>query len=226
MSMMGKEMKVCLPLYKVLYSLAFAVILGIARGVTHTYEVGIACEAPMALLASVFCADTYVQEIASRRSEMWRLYPMKRKVMCIFRRIGIQECYLLLLGAAGYGMFFLFQDPLPLYAPGTGGESGLHLFLVYLAAILVTLNFWGILGNAAACLTRSAWAGIGACLVLWLTVNSTTGDRLLGAWNMFSYTFRDIGDSGDLNWIKGKALCACLCIIIAAVTPKIIRKRG
>ena len=42
-------------------------------------------------------------------------------------------------------MFFLFQDPLPLYAPGTGGESGLHLFLVYLAAILVTLNFWGIL---------------------------------------------------------------------------------
>ena len=73
-------------LYKVLYSLAFAVILSIARGVTHTYEVGIACEAPMALLASVFCADTYVQEIASRRSEVWRMYPMKRKVMCIFRR--------------------------------------------------------------------------------------------------------------------------------------------
>ena len=47
MSRMGKEMKVCLPLYKVLYSLAFAVILSIARGVTHTYEVGIACEAPM-----------------------------------------------------------------------------------------------------------------------------------------------------------------------------------
>ena len=219
-------MKVCLPLYKVLYSLAFVVILSLARGVTHTYEVGIACEAPMALLSSVFCADTYVQEITSRRSEVWRLYPMKRKAMCMARRIGIQQCYLLLLGAAGYGMFFLFQDPFPLYSPGTGGESELHLFLVYLAAILVTLNFWGILGNTAACLTRSMWAGIGVCLVLWLTVNSTTGDRLLGPWNMFSYTFRDIENSGDLSWIMGKALCVCLCIIMALVTPKIIRKRG
>ena len=226
MSMTGKEMKICLPLYKVLYSLAFVVILSLARGVTYTYEVGIACEAPMALLSSVFCADTYVQEITSRRSEVWRLYPMKRKAMCIARRIGIQQCWLLLLGAAGYGMFFLFQDPFPLYSPGTGGESERRLFLVYLAAILVTLNFWGILGNMAACLTRSMWAGIGVCLALWLTVNSTTGDRMLGAWNLFSYTFRNVENSGDLNWIKGKALCICLCIIMAIATPKIIRKRG
>lgn len=226
MSMTGKEMKICLPLYKVLYSLAFVVILSLARGVTQTYEVGIACEAPMALLSSVFCADTYVQEITSRRSEVWRLYPMKRKAMCIARRIGIQQCWLLLLGTAGYGMFFLFQDPFPLYSPGTGGESELHLFLVYLAVILVTLNFWGILGNMAACLTRSMWAGIGVCLALWLTVNSTTGDRMLGPWNLFSYTFRNVENSGDLNWIKGKALCICLCIIMAIATPKIIRKRG
>lgn len=145
-------------------------ILSLVRGVTHTCEVGIACEAPMGFLSSVFCADTYVQEITSRRSEVWRLYPMKRKMMCVARRIGIQQCWLLLLRAARYGMFFLFQAPFPLYSPGMGGESELHLFLVYLAVIVVTLNFWGILGNTAACLTRSKWAGIGVCLVLWLTV--------------------------------------------------------
>ena len=50
MSMTGKEMKICLPLYKVLYSLAFVVILSLIRGVTHTYEVGIACEAPWRFL--------------------------------------------------------------------------------------------------------------------------------------------------------------------------------
>ena len=70
MSMTGTEMKICLTLYKVLYSLAFVVILSLIRGVTHTYEVGIACEAPLAILASVFCADTYVQEITSFRSEV------------------------------------------------------------------------------------------------------------------------------------------------------------
>lgn len=226
MKIAGKEMKISLPLYKIFYSLAFVVILSLVRGVTHTCEVGIACEAPMALLSAVFCADTYVQEVTSRRSEVWRLYPMGRKMAAVARRMGIQQCYVLMLAAAGYGLFFLFQDPFPLYAPGTGGESELHLFLTYMAAVLVTLNFWGILGNTISCLTRSMWAGIGVSLAVWLTVNSMWGERLLGDWNLFSYTFRDIADSGNLSWLKGKVLCACLGIIMALATPKIIRKRG
>ena len=45
------------------------------RLVSYSNEIGIALEAPMAILAFTFCADTYTQEIVSRRSEIWRLCP-------------------------------------------------------------------------------------------------------------------------------------------------------
>ena len=70
MSMTGKEMKICLPLYKVLYSLAFVVILSLIRGVTHTYEVGIACEAPpgdscVRVLRGHLCAGDHELQVRS-----------------------------------------------------------------------------------------------------------------------------------------------------------------
>jgi len=70
------------------------------------------------------------------------------------------------------------------------------------------------------------WIGIGGCLILWLTANSSIGDRYLGAWNLFSYAFRDIENSDDYSWICGKIVCICIGMIMMAILPKIIRKRG
>ena len=70
---MKKELKIVLPFYKVAYAISFVVILSLIRGVTYTHEVGIAIEAPFAILTAVFCADTYVQEIRSKRFEVHRL---------------------------------------------------------------------------------------------------------------------------------------------------------
>lgn len=49
---MRKEIKICLPLYKMAYAVFFTAILSIVRGVFYSYEIGIALEAPMALLAA------------------------------------------------------------------------------------------------------------------------------------------------------------------------------
>lgn len=43
------------------------------------------------------------------------------------------------------------------------------------------------------------WIGIGGCLILWLTTNSSIGDRYLGVWNLFSYAFRDIENNDDFS---------------------------
>lgn len=219
---MAKEVKLALPFYKIAYSLFFVVILSIIRGISFVFEIGIALEAPMAMLAAVFCADTYVQEITSKRSEVERLYPMKNRIASIFKRMMIQEIYLLLLAAAGYGMFYIIQKPYPYI----GMRSGTAMFLLYMAAIAVTLNFWGILSHTLSCLFRSMWAGIGCCLILWITTNSTIGDRLLGKWNLFSYTFRSIESSGDHGWVCGKIVCVIVSVIMAALLPWIIKKRG
>lgn len=223
---MNKEIKLSLPFYKIAYSVFFVMILSVIRGVSSACEIGIALEAPMAILAAVFCADTYVQEITSKRAEVERLYPMNNRIASIFKRMMIQQIYLLVLAAAGYGMFYIIQRPFSSYAVQSGSKNELLMFLMYVAAIMVTLSFWGIFSHTLSSLFRNMWAGIGCCLVLWITTDSTIGERFLGKWNLFSYTFRNIENSGDLSWICGKIACVLLSIIMAAMLPPIIKKRG
>ncbi len=183
-------------------------------------------EAPMAILAFTFCADTYTQEIVSRRSEIWRLCPGKKRIYFIYRRIVIQGIFLLTVAVVSYGLFFLFQDPITYGIRQNGSESEICQFFVYLAAVAVTIGFWGSLSNLISCLFRNMWVGIGGCMVPWLITNSIFGDRIFGAWNLFSYSFRNLEDSSDFSWIYGKVVCICIGIAALAALPEIIRRRG
>lgn len=222
---MKYEMKILLPVSKIIYAGFFVVILSLVRGVSYSDEVGMAMEAPMAMLAAVFCADTYAQEIVSKRSEIQRLYPMKKRMHSIYRRMVIQEIFLFFLALIGYGLFFVFQRPsMPVLGSGSS-SSEINLFLAYSAAIVITLGFWGILSNLFSCLFRNMWMGIGGCLILWIITNSSAGDRYFGAWNLFSYAFRDV-ENGGFSWIYGKILGIGIIIIMLAVLPAVIKKRG
>lgn len=223
--MMMKEIKIGLPLYKMAYAVLFTVILSVVRGVFYSYEVGIALEAPMAVLAAAFCADTYTREITAKRWEIWRLYSMKNKLSAIFLRLELQEGFLLILSAAGYGMFFLFQKPYSLLNIQEEAGNEARLFLMYMAAITVTLHFWGILSHTLSCLFRNMWAGIGCCMVLWVMTFSVLGDQIFGKWNLFSYTFRNVEDSGDLSWLSGKLLCVGLCIMMSVALPYLWKRQ-
>lgn len=57
-----REMKISLTFQKQAYAVFFVIILSLVRGITYSDEIGIALEAPMAILAFTFCADTYVTE--------------------------------------------------------------------------------------------------------------------------------------------------------------------
>lgn len=223
---MKYEMKISLSFYKIVYTIFFAVMLSLVRGVTYSYEIGIALEAPMAILAASFCADTYMQEIISKRSEIQQLYPMKKRIYSIYRRIVIQEIFLLFIAVIGYGLFFLFQNPRTLEIGQNSSENEIYQFLIYFVAITITLGFWGLLSNLLSCLFRNIWIGIGSCLILWLITNSSVCDRYLGVWNLFSYTFRNIEYSNDFSWIYGKIVCVCIGIIVVTILPKIIERRG
>ena len=220
------EMKISLTFQKQAYAVFFVVILSLVRGITYSDEIGIALEAPMAILALTFCADTYTQEIVSKRSEIWRLCPMKKRMHSIYRRIVIQEMFLLAVAATSYGLFFLFQNPNINGMGQSGIENEICQFFVYFAAIAVTLGFWGLLSNLISCLFRNMWVGIGSCMVLWLITNSSIGNRIFGAWNLFSYSFRKLEDISDFSWIYGKVVCISIGIMAVAVLPKIIKKRG
>ena len=223
---MMREMKISLTFQKQAYAVFFALVLSLVRGVSYSNEIGIVLEAPMAILAFTFCADTYTQEIVSRRSEIWRLCPGKKRIYFIYRRIVIQGIFLLTVAVVSYGLFFLFQDPITYGIRQNGSESEICQFFVYLAAVAVTIGFWGILSNLISCLFRNMWVGIGGCMVPWLITNSIFGDRIFGAWNLFSYSFRNLEDSNDFSWIYGKVVCICIGIAALAALPEIIRRRG
>ena len=224
--MIMTERKISLPAYKLAYAFCFVVILSLIRGIIFSYEIGVAMEAPMAALAIAFCADTYAQEITSKRSEIQRLYPMKRRLASIGLRMVLQEIVLLALSAVGYGMFFVFQHPRYLYIAGQSTNSEFQMFLIFISAMVVTLWFWGILSNLLTCLFQNMWVGIGCGIVLWLAINSTFGEKLLGNWNLFSYTFRNVMAPQDFGWLYGKGLCLLLCVAMALMMSKIIKKRG
>ena len=79
-----KEMKICLPVYKIIYSICFIVFLSLVRGISSIAEIGITMDAYIAVLAIVFCADTYWMEHSGKRWEV--------SLQCMFRR-----CWLLFL---------------------------------------------------------------------------------------------------------------------------------
>lgn len=223
---MLKEIKISLPFYKIAYALSFIVILSLIRGVAYTYEIGVAMEPALAVLAAVFCADTYVQEIVSKRSEVHRLYPLKKRVCSLGERMMAQEIFLLLLAMIGYGLFFVFQKPKTFLMEQIGTGYELEQFLLYVGAMVITFGFWGVLSNTIACFFRNMWIGVGGCLMLWLFTNSLLGEKLFGSFNLFSYAQRDVTNSGDFRWICGKAVCLCFSLIMLALLPKIIKKRG
>lgn len=219
---MRKEIKIVLPFYKFAYACSFIVILSLIRGVVYTYEVGLAIEAPAVMLVSVFCADTYVQEIVSKRSEVHRLFPMKKRIASVFKRLLIQAAFLTFLEILGYVLFFVFQKPIT--HPVT--ESEIIQFLIYVFAVVIMTFFWSVLSNTLSILFRNMWAGIGGCLGIWLATNSLGGDKLLGVWNLFSYSFRDIENSADFSWVCGKVLCMIFGTVMLMALPRLLRKRG
>ena len=163
------------------------------------------------------CAGNYKQPF--RSSEV---VSDKKENLFYYTETDDTGNFLLLLAVLGYGLFFAFQKPVT--HPVT--ESEILQFIAYFGAIVVTIFFWGILANTLSMLFRNMWMGIGSCLLIWVATNSTGGDKLFGAWNLFSYSFRDIENTADITWLYGKGLCICIGLILLLALPKIVRKRG
>lgn len=217
---MSKEWKICLPAYKIVYSLCFIVILAIIRGISHENQIGAAIQANMGALALIFCADTYECEYTGKRWEVFQLRPGRYQTRAVRRRLLIELTYLCVLSFVGYGLFYC-QKPQSL-----GAASSLELYLPYLVAAAASVIFWGILSMALAGLLHNMLAGIAVSLVLWLVINSKIGDQFLGKWSVFAYTFRDISQSGDYSWLCGTILAILLAAVMVGALPLIIKIRN
>lgn len=217
---MKKELKICLPLYKIIYSFAFILILSLIRGIVYIEEIGIAMEKPIALLSIIMCADVYLAEVYNKRREVFKLYSLKRQSIAIYRRFLILTLYLLFLSTIGYGLFYS-QKPVEL-----GTNSSLTIWIMFMISMICTILFWSMLSITISNFFRSVWIGIGCSLLLWLELGSESSNRILGSWNIFSYTFRNIEAINDWSWLNGKGISILLAVLMIVIVPTILRKRG
>lgn len=219
---MKKELKICLPLYKIIYSLVFVVILSIIRGIVYVNEIGIAMEPAIALLAMVFCADTYTIEIDSKRNEILKLSSMKKLSASIRRRVLIQMVCLLVISMIGYGLFY-WQKPI-------SNLDTMAQFGMFVIAMIGTISFWGVLSETVATLFHHTWGGIGISFLLWIGLYSKAGEKIFGKWSIFSFTFRELEreleGSGDWSWMCGKTVSIVAALLMVFIIPVLLKKRG
>ena len=104
---MKTELKNCLSLYKIFYSCAFILILCVIHPIIYYEEIGSAIQSPIAFLTIIFCSDTYLMEVKSKRADVFHLYDQKKQLKVISQRVGVQILYLLILSCVGYVLVFL-----------------------------------------------------------------------------------------------------------------------
>ena len=100
------ELKNCLSLYKIFYSCAFILILCAIHPIVYYEEIGSAIQSPIAFLTIIFCSDTYLMEVKSKRADVFHLYDQKKQLKVISQRVCVQILYLLILSCVGYVLFF------------------------------------------------------------------------------------------------------------------------
>lgn len=218
--LLKKNMKICLPGYKIAYSIVFMIVLAFVRGISQTSEIGIAIVPNIALLSIVFCADTYEIEFREKRWEIFTLLPRNSRVKAIWQRMLIQICFLCFAAYAGYGIFY-WQRPV-----NDPQQSSVVLYLMYMAAVTAVISFWGMISMTLVNLTGKLWTGIGIAVIIWIQLNSKTGDTILGKYNIFSFSFRDTQNISDLSWLAGFAAALLLTAVMFVSVPYIIKKRG
>lgn len=218
---MKYEVKICIPRYKILYSLAFILILCVIHPVIYYSEIGGSIEEPAALLSVIFCADTYLTEVHNKRNDVFHLYSLKKQTKAIFQRLALQIVYVFGISCIGFFAFF-WQRPVNLDKEITVPV----MFGTFCIAMIVTISFWSILSTAVCTLFRNMWAGIGILFAFWVVLISNSGGTLLGKWSPFSYSFCEPVEILHWEWLSGKVVMVVMTMGLLYLIPMILKKRG
>lgn len=167
------DLKISLPLYKILYALIFMVAIVIVRGVSSAGEIIVAIEPNIALLASVFMADNYYKEYTNGHIQVFYGYPLKKKCVAELKRFFINWLYLLILASMTYCGFVL------IYRPINFSSTPYYLMIINtLIASGISMFFMGMLSFTITNHTQNIGIGIGSAVLIWGILNSTIATKL------------------------------------------------
>ncbi len=216
---MRYSIKIALTRIKVCYSVSFLIILALIRGISFPDEIGVAMDANVALLAIVFCADAYYQEIHENRWEVFDLLPVKNRFHTICQRLLLQVVYLGILTGLDYWVFYVHFIKY---------KSEANLLVLYLTAVLActaSIFFFGTLSFTFVNLFKNLWGGIGGAFLIWTILNSTVGKRIPDYINVFAYG-NNQNNEICTDWIIGKLVAVITAILLIYFNKKLLVWKG
>ncbi len=207
---MKHNIKIVITLVKICYSISFMVILAFIVGISSVSEIGAAMDANVALLAIIFCADTFEQELQANRWEVFYILPARSKYLTICQRILVQIAYLILLISIGYWVFF-WHKPAGLI---TGNE--MLLYVTTILACAVSAFFFAILSITLVNLFHNLWAGIGATLTVWFLMNPTFQNKISLPKYIDIFRYQNSAD-GWVDYLSSAKLTAVITAILLLI---------
>ena len=162
---MKYELKIALPMYKIIYSMLFMVIIILVRPIMSYNEIVSVLESSV---AGVFMADIYYMEYMNERISTYSLFPIKQKRGSILKRAFISQLYLIVLVAVFYWGFVLVYHP-----TNYSGVPVISLYASCMGACAASMFFMGTFCFTATNLMRNIGLAIGLLFFFWLLLTST-----------------------------------------------------
>lgn len=178
---MKYNLKIALPIYKILYSVAFMFVMALIRPTVTASEVLTVIEPNICFLSVVFIADIYYCEFRENRINVFYLYPDKIKYKCVVERFFIDYIYLIVLDIIFYWIYILFQQN-SLISKEVFLGFGLNVM-----SCLMTILFFAALSLTMVNSFQNMWTGVGITLAVWFVFNTAIKDYLPDIVNIFAY---------------------------------------
>ncbi len=217
---MRYEIKIALPVYKIIYSFLFMVIIVLVRPIQYTTEIIVSLETYTALLAGIFLADTYYQEFTGGRISCYYRYGIKKKILSIMKRNVVSIGYLIVLTAVIYWGFVMWYQPLH-----TSSASELALFGHFLAASLTSIFFMGSVGFTLTNLMQNMGIGISGILILWLVMTSSLMGKLPKYLQLFLMYSASAQDGTMLPYYPSRIFYAIIGVLLFGANVFLIRRQ-
>ena len=205
---MKYELKIALPMYKIIYSMLFMVIIILVRPIMSYNEIVSVLESSVALLAGVFMADIYYMEYMNERISTYSLFPIKQKRGSILKRAFISQLYLIVLVAVFYWGFVLVYHP-----TNYSGVPVISLYASCVGACAASMFFAGVFSFTVTNAIQKIGIGIGVTFFLWLFLTSTMANVLPQPVQLF----RIIGSTSQLGVLEPDYRSRVFYILMGAV---------
>ena len=73
--------------------------------IVYYEEIGSAIQSPIAFLTIIFCSDTYLMEVKSKRADVFHLYDQKKAVKSNIAESGRSNIIFINISCVGYVLF-------------------------------------------------------------------------------------------------------------------------